>query len=154
METTQGISSNKQQNPTLAYNDAAVLKHMEMYQDIITRMANNSAACKKWGLPLITAILAFVVKDQQYSLVWLAIIAILLFYALDAYYLMLENRFRKGFELSAKKIQNNHFTQSDLFQLKPAGSTSIFLLKAFTSPATWPVYLGMMALSIFAWSWS
>ena len=138
----------------LPHNDSAVIATMEMYQDIITRMANNSAACKKWGLPLITAILAFVVKDQHYELVWLAVLAILIFYCLDAYYLMLENRFRVGFNLAAEKIAGGTFDKADLFQLKPAGSVRRFLLKAFTSPATWPVYLGLLGLSVLAYMWA
>lgn len=138
----------------LAHDDAAVLKHMEMYQGIITRMANNSAACKKWGLPLITAILAFVVETQHQLLVWLAIIATLIFYALDAYYLMLENRFREGFNASTTKIAAGSFGRVDLFQLKPSGSVKALLLKAFTSPATWPVYSGMLLLSVLAYMWS
>jgi hypothetical protein len=138
----------------LAHDDSAVIKTLEMYQAIITRMAGNSADCKKWGLPLITAILAFVVKEQQYQLVWLAILAIAVFYYLDAYYLMLENRFRAGFSQAADKVISGTFTQKDLFQLKPAGSEKKFFLKAFTSSATWPVYFGLLVLSVFAYMWT
>ena len=43
----------------LPHNDEAVLKHMEMYQNIISRMANNSSACKNWSIVLVSAFLAF-----------------------------------------------------------------------------------------------
>lgn len=135
----------------LSHNDSAVIKHMEMYQAIITRMAANSAACKQWCIPLITAILAFVVKDKSYNLVLLTIIPLLLFYCLDSYYLMLENRFREGFNLAAEKIQKNTFSQKDLFKLKPEGLQAKLLLKAFKSPATWPVYFGLFLLLIVAY---
>ncbi|EIJ35945.1 hypothetical protein [Thiothrix nivea] len=135
----------------LEHNDSAVIKHMEMYQGIITRMAGNSAACKQWGLPLVTAFLAYVVKEQTAPLVWLAVFAVFIFYALDAYYLMLENRFREAFNASAKKIADGEFARSDLFVLKPQGSVARFLLKAFTSPATWPVYMGMLLLLVVAY---
>jgi len=130
----------------LAPDNAAVLKHMDMYQGIITRMASNSAACKKWAVPLITAILGFVVKDQQEALVWLTLFPIAIFYFLDSYYLMLENQFRDGFTDSANKISAGTFKQSDLFKLKPLGK---HWLKSFTSFATWPVYLGLFALVVF-----
>lgn len=140
-----------QATATLEHNDSAVIKHMEMYQSIITRMAANSAACKQWCIPLITAILAFVVKDKSYELVLLTIIPLLIFYCLDSYYLMLENRFRDGFNLAAEKIQKDTFSQNDLFKLKPESSQAKLLLKAFTSPATWPVYFGLFVLLIVAY---
>ena len=135
----------------LEHNDSAVIKHMEMYQGIITRMASNSAACKQWSLPLITAMLAYVVKEQSSSLVWLAVFAVFIFYALDSYYLMLENRFRAAFKASAEKIAAGEFSRSDLFDLRPQGSEAKLFLKAFTSPATWPVYFGMFALLVVAY---
>jgi len=130
---------------------AAVLKHMDMYQSIITRMASNSAACKKWAIPLITAILGFIVKDKQVALVWLTVFPIAIFYFLDSYYLMLENRFREGFNESAKKINGGRFTQSDLFEMYPKGSELGLWLKSITSFATWPVYLGLFALVVFSY---
>lgn len=145
---------NDQQIQYLKHNDEAVIKHLEMYQGIITRMANNSAACKKWCIPLITAILAFVVKEKLYALVWLTLIPIFLFYFLDAYYLKLENQFREGFNDSAKKIRENTFAQADLFKLHPKGSELKYWLKATTSPATWPVYFGLFGLLIWAYKLS
>jgi len=138
----------------LNHSDSAVIKTMEMYQTIITRMAANSAACKQWCIPLVTAILVFAVKEKTYHLIWLTLIPVLICYCLDAYYLMLENRFRAGFNQAAAKIAQQTFAQADLFNLSPAGSKRQLLLKAFTSPATWPVYLGLLALLIIAFKLS
>lgn len=140
----------------LAPDNAAVLKHMDMYQGIITRMASNSAACKKWGIPLISAILGFIVSNQVVSaqketLVLLALFPIGIFYFLDSYYLMLENRFREGFDESAKAIRNGTFKQGDLFKMHPKGSEAGYWLKSFTSFATWPVYFGLLALLVFCY---
>ena len=66
--------------------DSAVIKTMEMYQAIITRMAGNSAACKQWCIPLVTAILVFAVKEKTYQLIWLTVIPVLICYCLDVYY--------------------------------------------------------------------
>lgn len=35
----------------------AVKAHIDMLQNIISRMAKNSATCKSWAVPLVTAIL-------------------------------------------------------------------------------------------------
>ena len=154
--TKSNMSGASEINVGLAADNAAVLKHMDMYQGIITRMANNSAACKKWGIPVISAILGFIVSDQivgaqKSALVWLTLFPIAIFYFLDSYYLMLENRFRDGFDESALKIREGSFKQSDLFKMHPKGSEFEHWLKSFTSFATWPIYLGLMALVIFSY---
>ena len=146
--TTQDDSKTEE---FLIHSDSAVIKTKEMYQAIITRMAGNSAACKQWCIPLVTAILVFAVKEKTYSLIWLTLIPVLICYCLDVYYLMLENRFRAGFNQAASKIAQQTFTRADLFNLSPAGCQRQLLLKAFTSPATWPVYLGLMALLMVAY---
>lgn len=148
------IQNESKTSEHLNHSDSAVIKTMEMYQAIITRMATNSAACKQWCIPLVTAILVFAVKEKTYHLIWLTLIPVLICYCLDAYYLMLENRFRAGFNQAAAKIAQQTFAQADLFNLSPAGSKRQFLLKAFTSPATWPVYLGLLALLIIAFKLS
>lgn len=145
------IQNESKTHEILNHSDNAVIKTMEMYQAIITRMAGNSAACKQWCIPLVTAILVFAVKEKTYHLIWLTLIPVLICYCLDAYYLMLENRFRAGFNQAATKVSQQSFTRADLFNLSPAGCKRQLLLKAFTSPATWPVYLGLLALLMVAY---
>ena len=143
-----------QGNEALSHDDSAVLKHMDMYQGIITRMAGNSAACKKWCIPFVTAILAYMVTKPELRVLnvqILVIAPIFIFYILDAYYLKLENQFRNGFNESAKRIRQQEFTTAHLFKLLPVGSERDFWLKAVTSLSTWPVYLGMLALAALAY---
>ena len=134
----------------LAADNEAVIKHMEMYQGIITRMAGNSAACKTWGIPLVAAILGFVIEKQNAYLGVLAIMTLVVLYLLDSYYLKLENNFREGFANSAAKIQGGIFKQSDLYQLLPSDIKNAHWMKAVQSPATWPVYLGLFVLVLFS----
>lgn len=97
-----------QMNQALSHDDSAVLKHMDMYQGIITRMAGNSAACKRFCIPFVTAILAYVLTKpelREVNIALLVIAPILIFYFVDAYYLKLENQFREGFKLAATRIQ-------------------------------------------------
>lgn len=130
----------------LAHNDSAVIKHMEMYQVIISRMASNSAACKTWAIPLITALLAFAVQAKLPALVWIGILPVIIFYVLDSYYLMLENQFREASNLAAEKIAHNKFSQTELFQFVPKGSSAMFWKKSFRSLATWPIYLTLIVM--------
>ena len=134
----------------LEAENTAVLKHMDMYQGIITRMASNSAACKKWGIPLITLVLSFVVKENQPSLVWVTIIPIGIFYLVDCYYLMLERQFRNGFNRSAEKIKEGAFTRDDLFQLVPVDDLKEEWKVSLKSKSTWPIYLGLFITVILS----
>lgn len=142
-----------QNSQALNHDDSAVLKYMSMYQGIITRMAGNSAACKRFCIPFVTAILAYVITKpelREANIALLVIVPIIIFYVMDAYYLKLENQFREGFKIAAKRIQTNQFRKEHLFQLSPAGSEKTFWLKALTSPSTWIVYFGMIALVVVA----
>ena len=51
------------------YESPAVIKHIELLQDIISRMANNSAACKTWALTIITALIAISTVMQRISII-------------------------------------------------------------------------------------
>lgn len=130
--------------------NAAVLKHIDMYQGIITRMAGNSSACKNWCIVLVSAFLAFIIKDGKGDYAWLVAIPIIIFWFLDAYYLGLENQFRDAFNVSMNKLRSNRLTLDDLFKVKADGSIPIHILKGFTSWATWPVYLGLLLLITLA----
>lgn len=138
------------QFPPLAVDNDAVLKHIEMYQGMITRMAQNSSASKHWCIILVSAFLAFVIKDGKADLAWLVAIPILIFWFLDAYYLGLEKQFRDAFNVSMNKLRSNRFTAEDLFQVKTDGTIPNHILLGFTSWATWPVYLGLLILMTLA----
>lgn len=71
--------------------------HLEMIQGVINRMARNSFALKGWAVTLVAGIFALSSKntDKMYFLV--AYIPILVFWGLDAYYLLQEKLFRALF---------------------------------------------------------
>lgn len=61
------------------YESPAVIKHIEFLQDIISRMANNSAACKTWALTIITALIALSTVMQRISII-ICIIPTIMFF--------------------------------------------------------------------------
>ena len=67
--------------------------HLQMIQDIITRMAQNSFFIKECAVGVMVAIYALV-KDESSKVVIISIIPTIVFWALDAYYLMLERMYR------------------------------------------------------------
>ena len=78
------------------------IKHLEMIQAIITRMAQNSFMIKGWALTLVVAMVAFVPKTAG-LFVPIVLVPILIFALLDAYYLRLERRYRKLYDIVSKK---------------------------------------------------
>ncbi len=68
-------------------------KHLEMVQQVITRMASNSFLFKGWSITLIAAISVYAAKGNNKALLAIPIASTLVFWAVDAYYLMLERAF-------------------------------------------------------------
>jgi hypothetical protein len=75
--------------------DVGRLKHLEIIQQVITRMAGNSFLLKGWSVTLLSAILAIAVKDSLYRMIWIAFLPVLMFWMLDGYFLRQERLYRK-----------------------------------------------------------
>ena len=74
------------------------LKHLEMIQHIVNRMASGSTFLKGWTVIFVAAVLGFVLKDSKPSGVWITIIPTLAFWVLDGIYLRQEKLFRKLYD--------------------------------------------------------
>ena len=83
------------------------MKHLELIQEVIKRMANNSFLLKGWTVTLVTGILALASKDTDKQYLWIAYIPILMFWFLDAYYLQQERLYRSLYE-KVRKIKNKN----------------------------------------------
>ena len=70
------------------------LRHLEMIQEIINRMATNSFALKGWAVTLVAGIFALASKDTDKMYFLIAYVPVLVFWGLDSYYLMQERLYR------------------------------------------------------------
>ena len=70
------------------------LKHLEMIQNIVNRMASGSTFLKGWTVIFVAAVIGFVLKDSKPVYVGITIIPTLAFWALDGIYLRQEKLFR------------------------------------------------------------
>lgn len=77
-------------------------KHLELIQGVVNRMASNSFLFKGWSITIIAGVSAFATKDSNAVLMILPIVSTLLFWSIDAYYLMLERAFRNMYNTVAK----------------------------------------------------
>lgn len=71
--------------------------YLQMIQGIVNRMASNSFMLKGWAVTLIAGIFALASKDTDKVYFLIAYIPIIIFWGLDAYYLMQERLYRNLF---------------------------------------------------------
>lgn len=82
------------------------LKHLEMVQSVINRLAGNSFLIKGWAITISLAGFGlFVNSDYKPAFLVLVAFAAFIFWVLDAYYLKQERSFRRLYE-DVANIQN------------------------------------------------
>ena len=109
----------KTTEPQFSPNSAAVRAHLSILQDVIRRMAGNSASCKNWCIVLVAAMLVLVARTDSPDYALLAVIPTALFLLLDAYYLAQEKDFIGLYNAFVKKIHDGSITLSDLYDVRP-----------------------------------
>lgn len=137
-------------NDFLKADSSAVMKHIDMYQGIINRMAANSAACKQWAIGLVSAILVLVAEKGMEQAASLAVIPAILFCFLDAYYLALEKQFRGAYSNFLDALHSGNLTLNQLYRVRADGKLPKTFVDALLSWAVWPFYLGMLGLVALA----
>ena len=136
----------------LDHASPAVQKHLEIVQGVITRMAENSRSCKVWCVTLVSAILVLVARTGEAEHALIALAPTVLFYLLDAYYLMLERGFRNSYNLFVDKVQSSQVSTSDIYKVAPTGSAIRGMLWAmFRSFAVLPFYLVLVVTVLLVW---
>jgi len=74
------------------------LRHLEMIQNIIGRMANNSFLLKGWTVTLVAGIFAISSKEADKIYFLIAYIPVFVFWGLDSYYLLQERLYRSLYD--------------------------------------------------------
>ena len=69
------------------------LKHLEMIQGVVNRLASNSFQIKGWCVVLVAALLALGAREGSFEIVLVTVVPVLVFWGLDGYYLSRENLF-------------------------------------------------------------
>lgn len=74
------------------------VKHLEMLQSLITRMAGYGASFKSYCITVTTAVAGFALTLHKPAVVLLALLPVIAFAIADANYLRVERRFRQVFD--------------------------------------------------------
>jgi hypothetical protein len=122
------------------------LKHMDLIQDVVKRMASNSFQLKTWTIGIVSAILAMAGKDEQIYLIPLAAVPILLFWGLDAYFLRLERLYRKLYDDVRKREEGTDSIDFSLNFMPYATAENSWFNVALSR--TLSVFYGLLLLMI------
>lgn len=98
---------------TMEDEKQAVIKHLEMIQGVVSRLAHDSFLVKGWSMTLLAAGVIFIAREEIHSgLVMLAFaVPIFGFWLLDAYFLWQERMFRNLYDKVRQK-QDTDFSMS------------------------------------------
>jgi hypothetical protein len=132
----------------------SVQTHLGIIQNVVQRMAANSASCKTWCITVVAAILVVTAEKEKPGFGWLAIFPTVLFASLDVYYLALEKGFRNSYNVFIQKLHSRTLVVEDLYSLAPTGSTVRLQLEALKSFSVWGFYLPLIVLAAAAVSLS
>jgi hypothetical protein len=75
--------------------EAERIKHMEMIQAVVTRLAGNSFLIKGWAITVTGTFLGFAIDRSHPGLAAAAFLPAVIFWLLDTYYLRAERLFRE-----------------------------------------------------------
>ncbi len=128
----------------------SVQSHLGLLQDVIQRMADNSASSKAWCITLVSAILVLVADKGKPEFASLALIPALFFLALDAYYLALEKGFRAAYNAFVIKLHEGRLDVQDLYAIAPLGDRSGHQIAALKSFSVWGFYLTLIGMVFIA----
>ena len=109
--------------------DANRLKHLELIQAVISRLAGNSFVVKGWAITVAAAFFGFALSGDSARLAGAALVPIIAFWILDTYFLRSERLFRALYDevrLSDQRVEpfSMGATGSAFVQRVRAGATA------------------------------
>ena len=130
-------------------NNDLRIKHLELIQTIISRMANNSFLIKGWTITISLAGFGLFANSNKTIFLFLILFSTIIFWILDAYYLRQERLFRKLYE-EASIIKNSRKNSSRILNM----SVDKFnhrvsnLLKVAISFPTFFIYISILLITL------
>lgn len=127
------------------------IKHLELIQGVVNRLAGNSFAMKGWAIALVTALIAIAVDRKDGRFAFAGLLPTLLLWFLDGYFLWQERLFRTLYDavrLGKRDKPEDCFSMDTRPYLN---STSSWYATAFAvgkKPNTLLIFYGAVALCV------
>lgn len=121
-------------------------QHLAFIQDVITRMDSNSFSLKGLMITIVAALVAFTLNDDNkdtavFNLA-IALLLVLTFWFLDAYYLKMERQYRMLYDDAV-------IDKAELYKMT-ADDYYVCYFEVLFSKTTWPLYLPIVGVLIVA----
>ncbi len=91
-------------------SDEKKLRHLEMIQAVISRMAQNSFTIKAWTVTLVAGLFALAADKSDPVFVLITFVPVIAFWILDGYFLWQERLFRRLYDLTRKGVGNTDYS--------------------------------------------
>ena len=122
------------------------IKHLELIQAVIARLAGNSFTIKNIAVTVTTGVLAAAAALKEPRIIWLALIPLIMCWGLDTYYLRRERMFRALFDIERQQAGESDFNmRADVYK------RSVSIRSTIRSPSIIWLYLPLIILVLFAW---
>jgi len=129
------------------------VKHLEMVQGLVTRMAGYGASFKSYCITVTTAVVGFAFTLHRPAVAALALLPVIAFGVADVQYLRVERRFRDVFNLVREESWDLIPSFDINLQNAPAQS---FLSAATSWSIVWfyaPLAVGVVLAVLGAWAY-
>jgi hypothetical protein len=117
------------------------VKHLEMLDGVISRIAGQGASLKNYCITLTTAACGFAITLQKPVVALLSLVPVVIFALLDAQYLRLERKFRAVFE----DVRLGNWKTVPSFDMRTAGALKVSYWGALSS---WSIVIFYAPLAI------
>lgn len=137
------------------YFDENRQKHLEFLETSISRMNDNSKQMKEWCIAIVSGLVGIYLANSEKNILLIGSVVSFLFVCLDAYYLLLEKRFREIYKdvISQKKRKDSEELAVKLYEM-PVDQylkSPKDYLGCFKSPSIWGIYVVALAITIVLW---
>jgi hypothetical protein len=118
------------------------MKHLEMLQGVITRMAGNSASLKNYCMTISAAIIGLAAAISLPEILYYTTPLILIFGILDGHYLRLERAFRDQYN----SVRRTGITERPDFVISPSWTAAHSIFTGLFSWSVWLFYVSLIAV--------
>lgn len=120
------------------------IRYLEAIQRIVDRLSNISFILKGWAVSLVVGLMALAATGTNHGYVAIAYIPIVVFWFLDAYFLMMERQYRGLFK------DNSDLSQPlETFSIHREKGDAIIYAKAFFSITMLLTYVPLIGATLF-----
>jgi hypothetical protein len=131
--------------------DPDTVKHLELIQGVVGRLAGNSFTIKGWSITLVSVLVGFAAKDANARFAVVALLPAFCFWGLDAYYLRQERLFRALYD----QVRSGRATVA-LFGMDTASadssvdSVAVTALSKTVAAVHLPIVVAVVAVMLYA----